>query len=75
MVEWTDPKLTDRKPGERCPRSGQWQQRGPNATGPERTVVAGEPFPPAPEGWTYTLVDASDHVEAEVADDDPDPAG
>ncbi|PZR73275.1 MAG: hypothetical protein DI537_46815 [Stutzerimonas stutzeri] len=47
------------RPGQRAPRSGQYQIVGPRGGhGPERTVVRGEPLPPTPSaGSTYTLVD------------------
>lgn len=50
------------RPGERCPLSGQWEIMQPHyvATGTERTVVKGEPFPPTPhEGEVYRLADAT----------------
>jgi hypothetical protein len=35
------------KPGEKAPRSGQYQIVGPRGRrGPERTIVKDEPFPP-----------------------------
>ena len=47
------------KPGEKAPRSGQYQQIGPRGgKGKEVTVVQGEPLPPTPKkGTTYELVD------------------
>lgn len=47
------------KPGERAPRSGQYQQIGPRGgKGKEVTVTRGEPMPPAPnKGTTYILKD------------------
>ncbi|MCA9523173.1 MAG: hypothetical protein KC609_19490 [Myxococcales bacterium] len=50
------------RPGERCPLSGQWEILYPYhvASGTERTVVRGEPFPPTPtEGALYRLADAT----------------
>lgn len=47
------------RPGQRAPRSGQYEQRGPRGgSGKEVTVTKGEPLPPAPKpGMTYVLVD------------------
>ena len=47
------------KPGEKAPRSGQYQIVGPRGgQGPERTVVKGEPFPPSLiKNQRYVLVD------------------
>jgi hypothetical protein len=48
------------KPGERAPRSGQYEIVGPRGgkTGIERTVVSGEPLPPTLQpGQQYVLVD------------------
>lgn len=47
------------KPGQKAPRSGQYQQIGPRGgKGKEVTVVRGEPFPPAPsKGTKYKIVD------------------
>ncbi len=48
------------KPGQRAPRSGQYEIIGPRGrrTGIERTVVEGEPLPPTPKpGQQYVLVD------------------
>ena len=47
------------KPGEKAPRSGQYQIIGPHGgKGPERTVVKNEPLPPtlSPK-QRYVLVD------------------
>ena len=57
------PKRSGFKPGEKVPRSGQWQIIGPGGKkGPERTVVRGEPFPPTPKKRsTFTLVDPTKH--------------
>lgn len=51
------------RPGTTAPRSGQYQIIGPRGgTGPERTVVRGEPMPPTPKpGSTYKLVDPTKH--------------
>lgn len=54
-------KLT---PGQKAPRSGQYEIRGPRGgkTGKERTVVRGEPLPPTPKpGQKYVLVDPTKH--------------
>jgi len=47
------------KPGEKSPRSGQYQMLGPRGNkGPERTVVKNEPFPPTLRpNQRYILVD------------------
>ena len=48
------------RPGEICPRSGQYAivDAGGKALGPERTVVREVPFPPTPQrGQGYRLVD------------------
>ena len=47
------------KPGEKAPRSGQYQQIGPHGgKGKEVTTVKGEPLPPTPsKGMKYKLVD------------------
>ena len=47
------------KPGEKAPLSGQYQMVGPHGRkGPERTIVEGEPFPPAQrKNQRYVLVD------------------
>lgn len=52
------------KPGERAPRSGQYEITGPRGgkTGEERTVTKGEPLPPTPKpGQTHVLVDPTKH--------------
>ena len=52
------------KPGQKAPRSGQYEITGPRGgtTGQERTVVRREPFPPTPEpGQKYKLVDPTKH--------------
>jgi hypothetical protein len=51
------------KPGEKAPRSGQYQIFGPRGgRGPERTVTKGEPMPPTPsKGGSYQLVDPTKH--------------
>ena len=52
------------KPGQKAPRSGQYEIIGPRGgkTGVERTVTLGEPLPP-PEskGQKYRLSDATQH--------------
>lgn len=51
-------------PGEKAPKSGQYEQVGPRGgrTGAERTVTRGEPLPPTPRsGMGYVLVDATKH--------------
>ncbi|MEJ5330146.1 MAG: YjzC family protein [Desulfobaccales bacterium] len=47
------------KPGEKAPRSGQYQQIGPQGEREkEVTVTKGKPLPPTPQkGMTYRLVD------------------
>ncbi len=49
------------KPGEKAPRSGQYQIIGTRGgLGAERTVTKGEPMPPTPQkGQVYKLVDPS----------------
>ena len=56
-------KTSGLKPGQRAPRSGQYQQVGPrDGKGAERTVVRGELMPPTSgPGSTYTLVDQTKH--------------
>lgn len=52
------------KPGQKVPKSGQAEIIGPRGkrTGNERTVTAGEPFPPTPKpGQTYDIVDVTKH--------------
>jgi hypothetical protein len=52
------------KPGEKAPRSGQYEIIGPRGgrTGEERTVTRGEPLPPTPEkGQGYQIVDPTKH--------------
>lgn len=52
------------KPGEKAPRSGQYEIVGPRGggTNQERTVTRGEPLPPPPEsGQQYKLVDPTKH--------------
>ena len=48
------------KPGEKAPRSGQYEIVGPRGgrKGTERTAVKGKTLPPTPKpGQTYSLVD------------------
>jgi hypothetical protein len=55
---------TTYKPGEKAPRSGQYEIVGPRGgkVGTERTVVRGEPFPPTPErGQEYILNDPTNN--------------
>lgn len=52
------------KPGERAPRSGQYEIVGPRGgrTGEERTVTRQEPLPPTPKaGQRYEIVDPTKH--------------
>lgn len=51
------------KPGERAPKSGQYQIIGPRGgKGAERTVTKGEPLPPTPsKGGKYRLADPTKH--------------
>jgi hypothetical protein len=52
------------KPGDRAPRSGQYEIIGPRGghTGKERTVVKDEPLPPPPgKAMKYRLVDPTKH--------------
>lgn len=52
------------KPGQKAPRSGQYEITGPRGggTGSERTVTRNEPFPPTREpGQQYKLVDPTRH--------------
>ena len=51
------------RPGQKAPKSGQYQQIGPRGgKGSERTVVEGEPLPPTDKpNTTYTLVDPTKH--------------
>ena len=52
------------KPGQRVPRSGQYEIIGTRGgrTGKERTVVKDEPFPPTPKGGQrYYIVDPTKH--------------
>lgn len=48
------------KPGQRAPRSGQYEITGPRggSTGVERTVTRGEPLPPSLQpGQKYRMAD------------------
>ena len=52
------------KPGEKAPRSGQYEIIGPRGgrTGKERTIVRREPMPPTPKkGQKYVIVDPTKH--------------
>lgn len=52
------------KPGQKAPRSGQYELTGPRGggTGVERTVVRNEPLPPSQaKGQKYRLVDPTKH--------------
>ena len=52
------------KPGEKAPRSGQYEITGPRGgrTGKERTVTKDEPLPPTPQkDQKYILVDPTKH--------------
>ncbi len=58
------PKNKIYKPGEKAPRSGQYEIIGPRGghTGKERTVVRNEPMPPTPQrGQKYKIVDPTKH--------------
>lgn len=49
------------KPGNKAPRSGQYQQIGPRGgKGKEVTVVRGEPLPPAPTKGNHVQARGSD---------------
>lgn len=56
-------RKTTLKPGQKAPRSGQYQIIGPRGgKGAERTVTRGEPMPPTPSaGSKYRLVDPTRH--------------
>lgn len=52
------------KPGQKAPRSGQYEIVGPKGgkTGVERTVVRGEPLPPSEsKGQRFQLTDPTKH--------------
>lgn len=52
------------KPGEKAPRSGQYEIIGPRGgrTEKERTIVKGEPMPPTPKkDQGYKIVDPTKH--------------
>lgn len=56
--------MTRLRPGERAPRSGQYEilDRSGRGTGKERTVTRGEPLPPTPSsGQSYRLKDRTRH--------------
>lgn len=51
-------------PGQKAPKSGQYEQVGPRGgkTGVERTVTKGEPLPPTDKkGMGYKLTDPTKH--------------
>lgn len=56
-------KQKDLRPGQKAPRSGQYQIIGPRGgKGPERTVTRGEPLPPTPARRSkFRLVDPTRH--------------
>ena len=56
-------RKTTLTPGQKAPRSGQYQIIGPRGgKGAERTVTRGEPMPPTPSaGSKYRLVDPTRH--------------
>ncbi|MDL5350550.1 YjzC family protein [Microbacterium sp. zg-YB36] len=57
-------KSTTFSPGDRAPRSGQYEIVGPRGgrTGSERTVTRGEPLPPTPKpGMGFILSDPTKH--------------
>lgn len=71
-VVWTDNSLqeglqmgkrSEYKPGQKAPKSGQYEIIGPRGgKGAERTVTRGEPLPPTPTpGSKYRLVDPTKH--------------
>lgn len=52
------------KPGEKAPKSGQYEVIGPRGghTGKEVTSVKNEPMPPTPKpGQTFNLVDPTNN--------------
>lgn len=52
------------KPGQKAPRSGQYEMTGPcgGKTGVERTVTRGEPLPPSEKsGQKYVPTDKTKH--------------
>lgn len=52
------------KPGQKAPKSGQYEITGPRGggTGVERTVTKSEPLPPPEQkGQKYRLIDATKH--------------
>lgn len=59
--EFDMPKNSGFKPGDRAPKSGQYQEIGPRGgKGREVTSVKGEKLPPTTQqGSTYRLVDPS----------------
>lgn len=52
------------RPGQKAPRSGQYEMTGPRGggTGIERTIVRNEPMPPTrSSGQGYRMVDPTKH--------------
>lgn len=51
------------KPGEKTPRSGQYEKTGPRGgkTGEEITSTKGNTLPPSKPGYTFTLADPTIH--------------
>jgi hypothetical protein len=52
------------KPGQKAPRSGQYEIIGPRGgkSGKERTIVKGEPMPPTPKkDQEYVITDPTKH--------------
>ena len=60
------PKNPVIKPGQKTPKSGQYEVIGPKGgkTGTEVTSTEGNPMPPTPKpGQGYTLVDKTKHKD------------
>ena len=58
------PNTQNLRPGQRAPRSGQYEVVGPRGgqTGQEVTSVRLKPLPPTPKpGQSYVLVDPTKH--------------
>lgn len=53
------------KPGQRAPKSGQYEVVGPRGgtRGREVTSIKGKPLPPATSGERYILVDETKHFK------------